>query len=76
MSILSYLEVLIDNFLREFEEIYLERSLTPKMHYLMHAWCMRYEAKHKYFKGIANVIGNFKNVEKTVAFRHQRSITK
>lgn len=33
---------------------------------------MRYEAKHKYFKRIANVIGNFKNVEKTVAFRHQR----
>ena len=33
---------------------------------------MRYEAKHKYFKKIAQVIGNFKNIEKTVAVRHQR----
>lgn len=35
---------------------------------------MRYEAKHKYFKKIAGVLGNFKNVQKTVAFRHQRAI--
>ena len=39
----SYLEVLIDNFLREFKEIYPERSLTPKMHYLIHVplWMRR-----------------------------------
>lgn len=41
---------------------------------LVHLWCMRYEAKHKYFKGIATVIGNYKNVEKTVASRHQRNM--
>ena len=35
-------------------------------------WCMRYEAKHRYFKQIAKVIGNFKNIAKTVAQRHQR----
>ena len=33
---------------------------------------MRYEAKHRYFKQIAKVIGNFKNIAKTVAHRHQR----
>ena len=33
---------------------------------------MRYEAKNKYFKKIGTYIGNFKNLEKTVAFRHQR----
>ena len=33
---------------------------------------MRYEAKHRYFKQIAKVIGNFKNIAKTVAQRHQR----
>lgn len=33
---------------------------------------MRYEAKHKYFKKIAQILGNFKNIEKTVATRHQR----
>ena len=33
---------------------------------------MRYEARHKYFKKIAQILGNFKNIEKTVAGRHQR----
>ena len=33
---------------------------------------MRYEAKHKYFKKTAQIVGNFKNIEKTVATRHQR----
>lgn len=37
-------------------------------------WCMRYEAKHHYFKKIARTIGNFKNIAKSVAFRHQRHI--
>ena len=41
---------------------------------LTHCWCMRYETKHKYFKKIAMLIGNFKNVEKTVAYRHQRAM--
>ena len=34
----------------------------------MHA-CMRYESKHAYFKHLA---GNFKNILKTLAIRHQR----
>ena len=33
---------------------------------------MRYEARHKYFKKMGQIIGNFKNIEKTVACRHQR----
>lgn len=33
---------------------------------------MRYEARHKYFKKIGQILGNFKNIEKTVASRHQR----
>ena len=33
--------------------------------------CMRYEAKHGYFKQLARVIGNFKNMPKTLAGRHQ-----
>ena len=39
---------------------------------LVRQWCMRYEAKHKYFKKIAQTLGNFINVPKTVATRHQR----
>lgn len=34
-------------------------------------WCMRYEAKHSYFKHLARVLGNFKNIAKTLASHHQ-----
>ena len=34
-------------------------------------WCMRYEAKHSYFKHLAHVLGNFKNIPKTLAEHHQ-----
>jgi len=39
---------------------------------LVKNWCMRFEGKHKYFKKIAQTLGNFKNIAKTVATRHQR----
>ena len=39
---------------------------------LSQLWCMRFEAKHRYFKQVAKVIGNFKNIAKTLASRHQR----
>ena len=41
---------------------------------LTHMWCMRYEAKHRFFKQIAKVTGNFKNIAKSLSFRHQRHI--
>lgn len=34
-------------------------------------WCMRYEAKHSYFKRLAAYMGNFINVAFTLADRHQ-----
>jgi len=34
-------------------------------------WTMRFEAKHKYFKHLANVIGNFTNICYSLALRHQ-----
>ena len=33
---------------------------------------MRYEARNKFFKKTAQIVGNFRNIEKTVATRHQR----
>ena len=32
---------------------------------------MRYEAKHNYFKHLARVLGNFKNIAKTFADHQQ-----
>ena len=34
-------------------------------------WTIRYEAKHSYFKKIAQHTGNFINLPWTVGFRHQ-----
>ena len=67
-----------------FKEIYGARIL-PKQHFLVHlpsqmmmfgplirTWCMRFEAKHSYFKDIVRRIKNFKNLPLTLAKRHQQ----
>ena len=38
---------------------------------LVRFWTMRYEAKHSYFKKLAQNVGNFINVPWTLATRHQ-----
>lgn len=37
-------------------------------------WCMRYEAKHNYFKSLAQRVKNFRNIAKTLSNHHQRLI--
>ena len=41
---LDYLRMLIEDFLHDFRELYIARSLTPKMHYMVHipTWIERY----------------------------------
>lgn len=80
---LPYLEEKITVFLALVEEVFPGKH-TPKMHYLMHyprllsaygplihVSCLRFEAKHQYFKTIARASRNFKNIAKTLARRHQ-----
>ena len=38
---------------------------------LLRSWCMRYEAKHHYFKHLSTIIGNYKNISYTLAMCHQ-----
>lgn len=40
----TYLELLIEEFLTDFTQLYPHRPLTPKMHYLIHipTWIRRY----------------------------------
>ena len=38
---------------------------------LVNHWTTRFEAKHKYFKQLANVMGNFTNICYSLALRHQ-----
>jgi len=62
-------------------------TLKPKFHHLLHYpdiireigplkqfWVMRFEAKHRFAKRIANNICNFRNICKSVAERYQLSM--
>lgn len=57
-----------------YQSLFVDYQFFHRCGPLVHAWCMRYEAKNKCFKKTALVIGNFKNIVKTVATRHQRSM--
>lgn len=41
---MNYVEILIEDFLSTWQELYPSRTLTPKMHYLLHFpdWMARY----------------------------------
>ncbi|XP_028413349.1 uncharacterized protein LOC114536220 [Dendronephthya gigantea] len=84
VNAIGVLEGLIEEHHSTFLRIYPGRSIIPKMHYMVHypshmmrfgpmkrTWCMRFEAKHRYFKRLASFIGNYKNVAYTMATRHQ-----
>lgn len=64
-----------------------DKKLLPKHHFIIHYpsvikkmgppiyyWCMRFEAKHKYFKRIVKKINNYNNLCKTLSDRHQRDV--
>ena len=46
-------------------------SLLVRYGPMIQHWTARYEAKHRYFKRLANVIGNFTNISYSLALRHQ-----
>ncbi|KAG1681703.1 hypothetical protein GQR58_011697 [Nymphon striatum] len=84
---IPYLQVLIEEYLERFKELYPQCSIIPKMHYMIHmprtmlqlgplvrSWCMRFEAKHHYFKRLAISIGNYTNLCFTLAKRHQEGL--
>lgn len=67
-----------------FLDLYPDRHLKPKHHFmthypgavmklgpLLHFWSMRFEAKHAFFKQVSHVTCNFRNICKTQAFKHQ-----
>ena len=81
---ISLLESLIESFMSAFVNIFGPEKVIPKMHYLVHyprfmrlfgplrnVWCMRFEAKHQYFKKVAASTKCFKNICKTLCKRHQ-----
>ena len=84
-SCLTFLEDLIAQFLTHYVSVFGVGQLTPKHHYMIHyprlislygplrhLWCMRFEAKHQYFKSVISSLGNYINVTSTMANRHQK----
>ncbi|XP_064464354.1 uncharacterized protein LOC135375612 [Ornithodoros turicata] len=80
----TYLEVEIEAFLKKFMEVFPDKKLIPKMHFLVHYprfmrmygpprmfWSMRFESKHSYFKNIATKSKSFVNICKTMSNRGQ-----
>ena len=74
---------LVETHHENFRNLYPHESITPKFHYMIHfghqmalfgplrfSWCMRFEGKHSFFKGVKT--HNFLNIPKTFARRHQR----
>ncbi|CAN7942717.1 unnamed protein product [Ixodes pacificus] len=83
-SAAARLQVVIDDFYSAFKETFPGVNIIPKMHYLIHyprllllygpfskLSCMRFEAKHQFFKSIARRTRNFKNICGTLSRRHQ-----
>lgn len=80
---LLYLQMLVEDFVQNFVQSF-TGNLTPKLHYVLHypqstsqygslryLWCMRFEAKHQYFKKLANVVRNYTKIAYTLAEQHQ-----
>ena len=80
---IAYLRVLIEEKLYLFQQLYPEESMIPKLHYMIHypsqierlgpliqSWNMRQESKLGFVKRVSRR-GNYKNVYKTVAKKHQ-----
>ncbi|KAJ8018321.1 hypothetical protein HOLleu_43753 [Holothuria leucospilota] len=78
------LKALIRDHHQLFLNLFPERNLSPKQHFLIHyprsLRClgpliqyssMRFEGKHKVFKNVANFSCNFQNIAKTLAVKHQ-----
>lgn len=83
----TFLRRLIHDHHSYFKEIFLDKRLLPKHHFLVNYprcliasgppvryWCMRFEARHKFFKDVASQSHCYVNISKTLAKRFQLSV--
>ncbi len=79
---------LIQSYAHKFKELFGWEFLIPKHNFLLHysaliekfgplrnMWCMKYEAKHRYFKKLIVNTRNFINVTHTSTERHQMKLS-
>lgn len=83
-SQVAFLKVLVEEYLEGRADLFPERKLRPKHHFLLHyyylifmfgplikVWTLRFESKHSFFKRCARYCQNFVNITSTLAERHQ-----
>lgn len=81
---IQYLQTKIQDHRQMLKEVFPHFTLCPKHHYIehypdlilcfgpvVHLWTIRFEGKHSFFKRTVHDTQNFKNVLKTLAWRHQ-----
>ena len=79
---------LIEQFSNSYQTAFPEVGIKPKLHFihhyseqtlkfgpLVHSWSIRFEAKHNWFKQTLKTSKCFKNIEKTLARRHQHMLS-
>ncbi|KAK1159914.1 hypothetical protein AOXY_G21364 [Acipenser oxyrinchus oxyrinchus] len=80
LQTVEVLRALITSHLKLFKELFPEKNIIPKQHYMVHipsailkygplsnVWCMRFEGKHQFIKQLMSGSHNFKNVEKSIS---------
>lgn len=85
MRQLKILKEKIDEYIERRSSYFHKVPLRPKHHFLVHypdlfvqfgplvkLWTLRFESKHSYFKNIARMCKNFRNITKTLAVKHQK----
>ncbi len=83
-NLCSYLSHLIVEHHAYFKEVCPQNALLPKHHFMVHYprclvnsgpsiryWCMRFEARHNFFKELGRISRCYKNICKTLAKRFQ-----
>ena len=84
LSYISYLQSELTDHLRRFKELFPDKNIKPKQHFILHYpqhimnfgppiryYCFRFEGKHSYFKQIIRHTNQFRNPPLTLAHRHQ-----
>lgn len=85
---IAYLDIKVLEHRQRLRELIPGETLKPKHHYLEHyphlimcfgplvgVWTIRFEAKHSFFKQVARHTNNFRNIEITLATKHQQLIS-
>ena len=84
-ELIHFLECKISEHRELLQQTFPTYKLRPKHHFIEHypqmikifgplvdVWTMRFEGKHSFFKKVVHETRNFKNLQKTLAVRHQK----